>query len=414
MRLFASLAIVLGSLCGATIVIPQSNTWPQVNAFEIPFRTGGYVGGASVSPDGRQVVVIYEPLFWSGNDDVAKSTITLWNVGDFEPVATREWIVKRSETPPNVWRTNQRTRIQYCDHGRGIMLADSFGTISFLDPQTLQLLKSVGANVAVDPNGARAKVACAMNGSLALIVISGRLTGRDGHGKLDDAVSVKVVDLNVGTVVQQWSLHRSAPVGDVAISPSGAQIAITYVPMNNLTQRPKAIPNLELLDVTSGKTTLQVKTGHLPGGVTFVGESRVATADVTLPGLFGQAKIKIWDSTTGQLLTQLADPNLGARRKVAASSDGAVVLGYIPHELVTGNRASDTTLEQRFRLWDEATGATMATSPPLLPLRTGHQAPDIELSANGRAAVVSSVGAFPVQVFYASDQPKAPLPTSVP
>lgn len=414
MKVLATVAILLASLCPVIAQVPQSNAWPQINTFEIPFGMGGYVGGASISPDGRKVVAIYEPPFWSRNDDLVKSTIKLWNVGNSDPAATRQWIVKRAEVPGNLWRSNQRSRIQYCDHGRGIMLADSFGTISFLDPQTLQLLRTVAANFAVDPNGARARVACAMNSPLALVAISGGLTGPEGHKKLDDEVTVKMFDLNLGTAVHEWSLHRSVPVGDVAISPSGAQIAITYVPMNNLTQRPKAIPNLELFDAASGRTTLLVKTGHLPGGVSFVGESRVATADVILPGIFGQAKIKVWDSTTGQLLTELADPKLGARRKVAASSDGSVILGYIPHELVTLDREAETTLEQRFRLWDGATGETIATSPLIIPLRPYHEAPDIELSANGRAAVVSSVGAYPVQVFYASDQPKAALPTSAP
>jgi hypothetical protein len=352
MKVLATVAILLASLCPVIAQVPQSNAWPQINTFEITFGMGGYVGGASISPDGRKVVAIYEPPFWSRNDDLVKSTIKLWNVGNSDPAATRQWIVKRAEVPGNLWRSNQRSRIQYCDHGRGIMLADSFGTISFLDPQTLQLLRTVAANFAVDPNGARARVACAMNSPLALVAISGGLTGPEGHKKLDDEVTVKMFDLNLGTAVHEWSLHRSVPVGDVAISPSGAQIAITYAPMNNLTQRPKAIPNLELFDAASGRTTLLVKTGHLPGGVSFVGESRVATADVILPGIFGQAKIKVWDSTTGQLLTELADPKLGARRKVAASSDGSVILGYIPHELVTLDREAETTLEQRFRLWD--------------------------------------------------------------
>src|SRR5208337_919982 len=190
------------------------------------------------------------------------------------------------------------------------------------------------------------------------------------------------------------------------ISPSGEQIALSYVPMNS-SGRPKAIPNLELFSVNTGKLTLQVKTAQLPGGISFIGESRIATADTILPGLFGQSKIKVWDTNNGKLVMELADPKLGARRRVGASSNGAVVLGYIPHERVTGGRAWNTTIEQRFRLWDATTGRTIATSPPLLPIQPYHFAPDLDISANGRAVIVFSPGPYPIDIFSISQSAPA-------
>jgi hypothetical protein len=37
-----------------------------------------------------------------------------------------------------------------------------------------------------------------------------------------------------------------------------------------------------VFDVNTGKAVLQVKTGHLPGRISFVGENRVATVDTLL------------------------------------------------------------------------------------------------------------------------------------
>jgi hypothetical protein len=70
-----------------------------------------------------------------------------------------------------------------------------------------------------------------------------------------------------------------------------------------------------------------------------------------------------------------------------------VILGYIPKERVDGYHRNET-LEHRFRLWDAATGATMATSPRFFPHLdspskhwNGTIEPSMELSDNGRAVV---------------------------
>ncbi len=404
-RRFAFVAILVGVLSGAPAAPPQSAAWPQVSTFELPAGAGGSVGAAAISPDGKQVAVIYVRPMWSAKDDELKSTIKLWNVGTEEPVRSQDYVVKRADTPPDLWRTFQPYHLQYCDQGKVLLLADPQGTISALDPQSLQVVKTVVANIAVQPNSNATRITCAADTPIAVLEISGGLIGAPGHSKPNEEVKVRVFNLQSSEVIEATNLHREVPVGDIAISPSGAQFAITYVPMNNLTQRPKNIANLQLFDTNSGKMMLEVKTGHLPGGVSFIGEHRVATADVILPGIFGQAKIKIWDANTGQLVKELADPKLGARRRVAASSDGTVVLGYMPHEQVTGERAAQTTSEQRFRLWDAKTYDVIATSPPILPIRSFHEAPQIELSANGRAVLVWSAGLVPVQVYFPNDSP---------
>ncbi|MGA9986299.1 MAG: hypothetical protein WBP69_00860, partial [Terriglobales bacterium] len=165
-------------------------------------------------------------------------------------------------------------------------------------------------------------------------------------------------------------------------------------------------------------------TGHLPGRIIFAGETQVATDDTVVPEpFFPHPKKKLWDASNGKLIREFGDPKFGARRFVGASSDGNVILGYIPKETLRAARSDpwNETLEQRFRLWDAATGRTIATSPPFLPNlnspskgRNEERDPSLEVSANGRAVIVFWKSpwkeTFPIYVF--SEAPGGTAPTT--
>ncbi len=232
---------------------------------------------------------------------------------------------------------------------------------------------------------------------------------------------VRVYDLTSGTLIREWDLSKGRyPFGDVAISPGGNQIAVSYVPENSL-GRSKAVENLELFDVNTGKASLKVKTGHLPGRISFAGETRVATDDTLEPQpLLPHPEIKLWDMSDGKLLRTFGDPKVGARRFVGASADGNVILGYIPKETLRSGGGIEggswnQTLEQRFRLWDAATGQTIATSPPFLPITNSSIEgfdPSLQVSGNGRAVIVfwkSPQEILPIYVFSMA-QPTASQP----
>jgi hypothetical protein len=60
----------------------------------------------------------------------------------------------------------------------------------------------------------------------------------------------------------------------------------------------------------------------------------VATDDTVVPEpFFPHPEIKLWDASNGKLIREFGDPKFGARRFVGASSDGNVILGYIPNRL---------------------------------------------------------------------------------
>ena len=227
---------------------------------------------------------------------------------------------------------------------------------------------------------------------------------------------VRLYDLTSGTLLKEWdTTELRYDFGDVAISPSGNQIAVSHVPGTPRTipknspsaPKPKHLKDVELFDVDTGKMTLQVNTGHWPGRISFVGENQIASDDTRMAQpLYPQPRIKLWDSSNGKLIREFADPKVGARRFVGASSDGHVILGYIPKERLSSGRWNET-LEQRFRLWDAATGTTVATSPRFRPHPDSTSKrwnevvdPSMELSDNGRAVIVYwKKGVFRIYVF---------------
>jgi hypothetical protein len=378
--------------------------------------------GAALSPDGRQVAAAYfGRVSTSRPADIALS-LEIWNVGTQEPIASKQ--MSASQENENNFDDERPIRsegfVQYCNNGSGIMVADPHGTLYYLNSQTLDVLHATATNIGVD--GTPERIFCAANSPRAVFAVHGTFLGRYANERYGNGL-VRVYDLTSGTLLQEWDMTKSPyPFGDVAISPSGNEIAVSYVPTKVWGFEAKAVQNLELFDVNTGKVTLQVKTGHLPGRITFAGETRVATGDTLLPQPFvPHPKIKIWDSSNGKLIREFGDPKVGARRFVGASSDGNVIIGYIPKETLISARGGPwtRTLENRFRLWNVGTGQTIATSPPFPPIRNfteqtasgyGGLDPSLQVSANGRAVIVfwkSPWDIYPIEVF--SVAPASPL-----
>jgi WD40 repeat protein len=375
--------------------------------------------GVGLSPDGQQVAAAYFTRATHGPNAKILLNLRLWKVGTQEPLA-----IKQMPASPDAQldlasgSPHHRPEgfVQYCDHGAGIMISDPHGTLYYLNPQTLEVLHATETNVPLGRN--EECVLCAANSPRAVFAAYGGF----GNGPYGNGL-VRVYDLTSGTVLQEWDLTKHAYYfGDAAISPGGSQIAVSRVPENGM-RRAKDVVNLELFDVRGGKLTLQLKTGHLPGRITFAGENRIATDDTAPPQpFFPHPKIRLWDASSGKLISEFSDSKVGARRFVGASSDGSVILGYIPKEsLRTAPMTSfwNESLEQRFRLWDVATGKTIATSPLIFPRlnltvnrRNPELDPSLELSADGHAVLVFWKSRwndiYPIYVFTEAAAPAAP------
>ncbi len=382
----------------------QSDSSPQLSMFQLqPLPPANLLLGAALSPDGQQVAAAYFARVSSTYPAGYGLSVRIWNVGVQEAVVSKE--LDPSDAPNHAHGScypSPNTRcwngfVQYCNNGSGILLADPHGVLYYLNPQTLEVLQAMATNIGLDIDSQR--ISCAANSSRAVFAVYG---GRYRNGL------VRVYDLSSGTILQEWDMTKGPfPFGDVAISPSGNEIAVSHVPTNFTGVAAKAVQNLELFDVNTGKAILQVKTGHLPGRISFVGEGRVASGDTTVTQPFyGLPRIKLWDASDGKLIREFGDPKVGARRFVGASGDGNVIVGYIPKETfrtAAFGYAWNNTLQQRFRLWDSRTGQTIATSPPFLPiLRIDPLGidPSLEASANGRAVLVFWKSPWKTQPIY--------------
>jgi hypothetical protein len=410
-KLWAALLVSLCPLSWTIGAHAQADSAPQLSTFQI--QTGSLPAesnllvGAALSPDGQQVAAAYFDRASANRLMDSPLSVRIWNVGTQEPIASKElpaWQEVHDSDP--MMRRTVDAFVQYCNKGLGILVGAPGGNLYYLNPQTLEILRTTATNIGVDTALTRLRAVCAANSPRAVLATYGGVM-ENGHYR--DRL-VRVYDLAAGTLIQEWDMTKSPyPFGDVAISPSGNEIAVSQVPTNFTGVLAKAVENLELFDVNTGKVTLQVKTGHLPGRISFVGEGRVATDDTTVTQpFFRPPKIKLWDTRNGKLIKKFGDPKVGARRFVGASSDGNVILGYIPKETLRTARGTDPwndTLEQQFRLWDVGTGQTIATSPPFLPiLRVGPMGldPSLEVSGNGRAVIVfwkSRREIFPIYVF---------------
>lgn len=390
-------AVLLVFLCPFFCAVrahAQDDASPQLSMFEIP--AGDLTSqSASLSPDGQQVVAVYfKELFKPGPADITVS-LSLWKVGVPEPIASTQISVRPEDGEVADMHGHVGTAyVQYCNNGSSVMLADLDGTLRSLNPQTLELLHATTTNMTATTqyklmiNVRQMTAHCAARSPRAVVAVFGGIVGPAERFQFDHSVLVRVYDLSSGALVREWRM-TDISFEDVAISPSGNEIAVSHRALNSR-GLPGAPDNLELFDVNTGNSTLDVKIGSTPVRITFVEETQVATADE--PHQFSpHPTIKLWDASNGKLVREFAAPRVGARRLVGASSDGNVILGYIPKETILKG-GYDEASDRRFRLWDAASGQTIATSPPTYPQLTSDNCyacdPGLDLSASGNAVVV--------------------------
>lgn len=390
--------------------------------FQIP-AVGLTAKSAALSPDGKQVTVVYfkhTGIVMPGPSEIMVN-LRLWKVGMPEPIASAQVSARREDGEvEDTYGDVGSAYVQYCNGGLGIMLAELDGTLHFLNPQTLGELHATATNmtkttsVPLFINLRHMRAHCAVNSSRAVAAVFGGFVGADtGHPQRDPVIKIRVYDLSSGALVREWNLSGKS-FEDVAISPSGNEIAVSRRPFDRR-GNPKGPDEVELFDVSTGNSTLQVKAGNRSNRITFAGETRVATVED--PDMWSRhPTIKLWDASNGNLIREFGAGRLGARRWVGASSDGKVILGYTPKETL-GTNSLITTSDRRFRLWDAATGQTIATSPPTYPELTSHNCysckPGLELSANGNAVAVFAPWRWFELPIYVFSLPLALLPTRI-
>ncbi len=282
-QLWAVLLLYLCSLSGAVGAQVQPDLSAQLTMFQTQLPPEAFPGesllfvGAALSPDGEQIAAAYFTQVSKRRPASVVLDLRTWKVGTQEPIALKQ-IPASQEAESDLASGRHFARpegfVQYCDHGSGIMVSDPHGTLYYLNPQTLEVLHATATNLSMggtrtDPLLPSERVFCAANSPRAVFAVYG---GTFGNGRYGNGL-IRVYDLTSGMLLQEWNMTKHPySFGDVAISPNGNEIAVSRVPTNTW-RRAKGVPNLELFDVNSGKLTLRVKTGHLPGRIIFAGET---------------------------------------------------------------------------------------------------------------------------------------------
>lgn len=369
------LAGVLG--CGMNRVYAQQ----QLTAM----RLDAPMATAAVSPDGRYAAVNV------GHSVQQKDGS--WNNGEWIEVIepSTSSVVARVDIPGAALLKDAPVSstdgfISYCDNGKYLAAYDLIGTVYVLNAGTYRIESRIalGNLRAQDAHGTVLGItmACSAGGSIFAVSAYG---GRFGWGL------VRVFDLTTGGQIAELRQNPSAGTEfrQISLSPDGSKLAI-------LLENPKRTaiqgPNVEIRETKHLTLLNQFTTGDAPRGLAFAGESEVVTVQEQPSGWSPPKQaLRLWDVESGKEERRFSDAHLDVDGPISSSADGKYIAASITkyHEcrLCNGLEGRRDVTEQRFAVWNKATGAQIYRSEPYRPI-VEPLGPEPVLSQNGGLVMV--------------------------
>ena len=381
--------LILPIVCGlslASLLAAQRHTPPRAKV-EKPMHVYSLgvanQWGADLAPDGSAVAVA--KLRRVAPEETKKEEVFVEvEVWDF---VAQKLLAQRtlSHRPASASLTAEWGEVRYSGDGKVLLVYDG-EILHVLRSATLDEITRIDLGLPSWPRDSQVVDLVTprdVSGELAILLSWGG--GRGG--------ALRIYDLQTGTLRRQWEFDRGYPeLGAHAVwRPDGRRVAVSLLPLVPGEEVPKEQPNVQVMDAESGKVLARFNAGYAAGPLCFTPKDTLitATASPAWALVFGRHKIKIWNATTGRLLREIDSPPAGVRSSLAISADGKLLFGYTGAERAnTAPNASDSTLitEQRFRVWEVASGRVVATSPKILPL--GVKRPELRLSAKGDRVLV--------------------------
>jgi hypothetical protein len=218
---------------------------------------------------------------------------------------------------------------------------------------------------------------------------------------------VRVYEVKTGRLV--WTATFAGARGEgVAWSSDGLKLALTLPStLGNKwfsTRCPqRKADNLLILESGSGRVLTSINTGDLPGPVCFGPRGEVFTAPIHFYVRGGKGEqAKVWNAQTGALERTIGLRGRDVHNILALSRDGRVLVGYVGKEKFGFSLLEDVReiLDQRFAVWDAATGGLIALSQDFIPKLSGRRGNGylgldlrIDLAADGRSLLADWGGA---------------------
>jgi len=366
-----------------------------------PLDKGG--GAADLSPNGTEVAVQATVLkresrqFWG---------IQFWDYRRPQIEAARPL----APAPSATW--DDRHPIAYTEHfiryspdGHFLLAFDGVTTLALLTvAQTeVHLLRTIDLGLSAErPTLRPADLQWSPDGERAAVLFSWR--------NFHEGV-VRAYGIGTGQPLWQRSF-TSVETGHAAWSPDGRKLAVTLLSGEKHTgYPPRDTFNLVILSGDSGRTLTQIETGDLAGPVCFGLADTVATAPLHYHpqsrNWFRPDRATVWNALDGGLIRHISSPGRDIHDYLELSRDGAVLLAYVGREksgpsLRAMGEDVERVVDERFQLFDYATGRLLATSPDLREpgLSCGNALPSFRLGpAADRVLVYWPIAACAPSVF---------------
>jgi WD40 repeat protein len=383
---FTSLAHVLAVSSLWTAMSASANQDGDWNSYR--FRRSAFA--CAFTPDSRSVVVLYGTARWiSGKEFVIVDTTHLaaWDFKTGKVEDKRKWDYTTRGRGDHLQL--QPRYMKYTADGRSLVILDA-SAIRMLDAATYTEVKTIafeppeekfardgwsivsyfGPGFSVTPDGSRAAVA-----------FSSSMGGNGGF--------VRVYDLRQGQVVREWRLQDAIRfVTGVALSSDGKRVAVSSLPFMRSSEPEAFIPsgtnNVQVMDVKTGETLVGMNTKYVAGAVLFGPNDTLLTGSINNDRTgYSLDTVKIWDTRSGKLLREIANPGAGVHYRLDRSVDGKLLLGYTGAEKPDENFV--VTDFDQFKIWDFASGKEVAASPKFS--ENGPHTPQLQLSQDEKYVV---------------------------
>jgi WD40 repeat protein len=369
----------------------------------------------SFSPDGRRMAVVAVEVAGRGKDSSEKKFR--------EEVEIWEWESGKLDShkllyeAPYVRHTDYSGSgrfVRYSDGGSKLIVCQGDGHLLVMDSNTLEVVRDVDVEKRKWPSSYRASNEYPFVRDMEVDSHARRAAVLLAWGSFDGG-ELRVYDLSSGSLLQKWSVQTNtgfSPYGPISIDPEGNKVALSVEPFVAGERKLRSDErNVLVYEIDSGRPATAINTGYVTGTVRLTASNTLLTvsADDTHNN---RDPMKIWDTQTGKLLNEIANPEEGIHHALEVSADGRVAVASIGLEeykrAFLWLEAVSIHKNDRLRFWDLTTGKVIATTPFLHTEFAG--APHFRLSPDGNLVATYSVGSGSILLFEIKHLPTAEKP----